>query len=81
MGDIADMMVEGILDWQTGEYIRPACGYPRTRERHVSTFPRFKKPIHNRIACPNCGKIVTDVGLGQHKRAKHPELFTSEERA
>ena len=76
MGDIADMMVEGILDWQTGEYIGPACGYPRRiKNRSVQRTNR------KMVTCENCGKIVTDVGLGQHKRAKHPELFTSEERA
>jgi hypothetical protein len=30
MGDIADMMIDGTLDSQTGEYIGPGPGYPRT---------------------------------------------------
>lgn len=30
MGEIADMMLDGILDEQTGEYLGGACGYPRT---------------------------------------------------
>jgi len=30
MGDIADMILDGILDEQTGEYIGPGVGYPRT---------------------------------------------------
>ena len=30
MGEIADMMLDGTLDSQTGEYIGEAVGYPRT---------------------------------------------------
>ena len=30
MGEIADMILDGILDEQTGEYIGEAVGYPRT---------------------------------------------------
>lgn len=30
MGDAADMILDGILDEQTGEYIGEAVGYPRT---------------------------------------------------
>lgn len=38
MGDIADMMLEGILDEQTGEYLGKAVGYPRTlQKRHYNT--------------------------------------------
>ena len=29
MGDIADMMIDGTLDMDTGEYIGPGPGYPR----------------------------------------------------
>lgn len=37
MGDIADMMIEGILDCETGEYISNECGYPRTRNKVKSS--------------------------------------------
>ena len=30
MGEIADMIIDGILDYETGEYIGKAVGYPRT---------------------------------------------------
>lgn len=30
MGEIADMMLDGILDCETGEYLGPECGFPRT---------------------------------------------------
>ena len=33
MGEIADMMLNGTLDGQTGEYIGKAVGYPRTRKK------------------------------------------------
>lgn len=37
MGDIADMMLDGTLDSQTGEYIGKAVGYPRTNQRSTKT--------------------------------------------
>jgi hypothetical protein len=36
MGDAADMILDGILDEQTGEYIGPAVGYPRTMNHEIS---------------------------------------------
>lgn len=30
MGEIADMMLDGTLDSETGEYLGDPCGYPRT---------------------------------------------------
>lgn len=32
MGEIAEMMLEEILDEQTGEYLGKAVGYPRTKQ-------------------------------------------------
>lgn len=32
MGDIADMMIDGTLDYITGEYIGEGSGYPRTMD-------------------------------------------------
>ena len=44
MGDIADMILDGILDEQTGEYIGEACGYPRTfQKRKFRESPQEKK--------------------------------------
>lgn len=31
MGEIADMIISGMLDEQTGEYLGEAVGYPRTK--------------------------------------------------
>lgn len=33
MGDAADMILDGIIDEQTGEYIGEGVGYPRTMQR------------------------------------------------
>jgi hypothetical protein len=30
MGEIAEMMLEGILDCETGKYLGEPCGYPRS---------------------------------------------------
>ena len=30
MGEIADAMIDGELDYMTGEYLGPGVGYPRT---------------------------------------------------
>ena len=40
MGDIADMMLDGILDQYTGEYIGPGVGYPRS----INHGKRFTNP-------------------------------------
>lgn len=42
MGDIADMMIDGILDMYTGEYLGDAVGYPRTRE-HMENTPQSRR--------------------------------------
>lgn len=43
MGEIADMMLEGVLDEQTGEFLGEAVGYPRTRvPGHYNTIPFIK---------------------------------------
>ena len=47
MGEIADMMLDGTLDYETGEYIGDAVGYPRRlgfprRRRTISPNPQSK---------------------------------------
>jgi len=43
MGSISEMMLDGILDEQTGEYLGDAVGYPRTKEKgHYNTI-RYKE--------------------------------------
>lgn len=43
MGDIAEMMLDGTLDEQTGEYIGKPCGYPRTFEKGYYNPIRIKE--------------------------------------
>lgn len=51
MGDIADMMLEGILDMETGEYLGDATGYPRT------------KKVKNTKAQKNIAKVRKELAL------------------
>jgi hypothetical protein len=50
MGDIADMILDGILDEETGEYIddeiseKGGCGYPR-RWTKSSKYPYSRKNV------------------------------------
>lgn len=74
MGEIADMILDGLLDEETGELIDgDAPGYPRspTREARERRVMRAKK--RSEIKCPQCGKLCSgDGGLRDHVRAKHP---------
>lgn len=65
MGDIADMMLEGLLDEESGEYIGDV------NKRYFGTeSPGF--PIsYERETCPICGKRTKLGGLPQHMEAKH----------
>ena len=70
MGDIADMMIEGFLDCETGELLDgDAPGYPRTK-RHLTKAAQRKYP--SPYKCPECSKrLRTEQGLRDHRRAKH----------
>ena len=62
MGDIADMMLDGILDEQTGEYLGEAVGYPRTKQKgHYNTIPRT--PAEKKIASIR-KEIALDIKSG-----------------
>jgi hypothetical protein len=59
MGDAADMLLDGICDEQTGEYIGPAVGYPRTMEpgnynteepRNPAKYSKSTKAIRRELA-------------------------------
>ena len=75
MGDIADMMLDGTLDEETGEYLgdhnlakygTESPGFP------VSLQRESRKRKGNRVPCPRCGKHVKPAGLDMHIKAKHP---------
>ncbi len=50
MGEIAEMMLEGTLCQQCGEFMGDACGYPRTcqgckrEDRKLTTAPKVSCP-------------------------------------
>ena len=83
MGEIADMILDGTLDEETGEYIGDknlkrfgdeSPGFPISYERerregreHVQTLRQAQ------TQCPICGKRVKKAGLAQHTEAKHGE--------
>lgn len=43
MGDIADMMINGDMDFYTGEYIGRGAGFPRTLDSSLPWEQRKKK--------------------------------------
>jgi hypothetical protein len=38
MGEISEMILDGILDEETGEYLGEGCGYPRSLRRELKSF-------------------------------------------
>lgn len=65
MGEIADMMLEGLLDEETGEYIGDF-----NEEIFGTKAPGFPISLE-RTTCPICEKRVKEGGLADHMRAKH----------
>lgn len=47
MGEIAEMMLDGTLDEQTGEYIGEAVGYPRTMQPGYYNSIKKRRPKRN----------------------------------
>jgi hypothetical protein len=43
MGEIADMMIDGTLDYITGEYIGKGGGYPRTTQKEWREYEKNNK--------------------------------------
>jgi hypothetical protein len=78
MGDIADMLIEGLLDEQTGEYIgdrnlkvygEAAPGFPVTYKQAW----RAEYVAPKKEPCPICGKLIVAGGppMKMHMKAKH----------
>ena len=71
MGEIADMMIEGFIDAETGELLDgEAPGYPRSKYGNI---PGAQKPNQKTgFQCDMCGKYMrTEQGLCDHIRDKH----------
>lgn len=70
MGEIAEMMLDGTLCAGCGEFLSETpAGYPvycdgcKEPERAVAKTAKVK--------CPECGRMVKEAGLHDHKRDKH----------
>lgn len=83
MGEVAEMMVNGLLcqccgvlmdDHEEPGYARTCNGCLRDMERpqHVSQVPK--------VACPTCGKKVKPLGLRDHQRDVHGQGSAEVER-
>lgn len=77
MGEITDMMLEGLLDEETGEYIgdvnaaiygTESPGFPISYEREAREYINH---IEGKVTCPLCNKLVKKAGLSMHKRDVH----------
>lgn len=42
MGEITELVLDGVIDYRTGEYIGAAVGYPRTLVRDKRYIPKSK---------------------------------------
>jgi len=86
MGDIADMMLDGTLDEETGEYLgdhnlakygTESPGFPVSLEREAredreqKTVNIAKNEAQRKTKCPECGKKVKVTGLQMHIRDVH----------
>jgi hypothetical protein len=88
MGDIADMVLEGLLDEETGEYIGDrnleeygfeAPGFPVSYERDSESFDiPFIHEIDElkKRQCPMCSKKVSPVGLYDHINKRHGHVIS-----
>jgi len=86
MGDIADMMIDGLLDEETGEYIGDynlekygtySPGFPVSIERDKREKEELKaqniarNAAKKKIKCRECGKKVKEVGIHMHMKDVH----------
>lgn len=85
MGDIADMILEGLLCQECGTFMEGAEGFPRSclicrneqkrAERPPLSLDFSKRslvPNTLKVVCPICHKHVGVVGLNQHYLSRHP---------
>lgn len=75
MGEIAEAMLSGLLDCETGEFLDgEEPGYPRTwrdLEEHFDGLPQIPTKRQRGIQCPICKKMCrTAQGVLDHGYAK-----------
>lgn len=67
MGDIADQMINGDICEMCCCAKGEGLGFPFT-----CADCKAEEPINpDKVECPQCGKYVKSVGLGQHIAAMH----------
>ena len=74
MGDIADMMLEGVMCQGCGEFMGEGNGYAvfcGSCQKENGCDVHGDKPKKEKIQCSDCGKWVSEIGMPQHKIAKH----------
>lgn len=82
MGEIADMMIDGLMcqgcgvfmaDMDSPGYARycEACNPSSKQQRRQFTAARVNEPSFRNMNCPDCGARVRKVGLKDHMRDKH----------
>ena len=81
MGEIADMILEGQMCQECGEFLGEGDGYPtycddckpeeEIEKRIIASIVKEQKP--SKVPCPVCRKKVKPAGLEMHKRDVHGE--------
>lgn len=80
MGDIADQMLEGLICQGCAMEMDNDNGCPGfclscQKESGVNEFGE-KKQKQKKIKCPKCDRMIAEVGLNQHMKAKHSRKLT-----
>lgn len=75
MGEVTEMMLDGILCESCGVAIGDGVGYPR-KCGHCQRQERAMAPqtAPEKVSCPHCKKRVKAAGLHDHIRAVHDAL-------
>jgi|GEM_PF-758214 len=73
MGDVAEMMLDGTLCMHCGGHMGEGEGFPRSccEDNSRVDFVQGPTKAAPKTNCPICRKLVKEVGLDDHMRAKH----------
>jgi len=68
MGDIADMMINGDMDCETGEWLGEGDGFPRTARGPCHEQEKQRPNTTKKLMC-KCGRVR--IQIGQRKKTCH----------
>lgn len=74
MGEIADAIIEGEICQECCLPLPNVTGYPTTCNSCKNWTPRKSKRKH-KVKCNHCDRFVSQIGMNQHIKEKHPEVF------